>query len=760
MAYSSYLTEEILPEIYVMKRRVDRVLERRRKKAAYNLDGNGLVPPGMGIYNQYLATHPESFQTSPSDFRIKTNTTNTTTTTPKKVEYIKTNPTDNTRVVQNLNVDLGTPDAQYRLGNITKEQKDFFEYQLKTAAIRNYYGITAPENATISQGRDYSQEERDYNEAKFLISTPYYREKALKNAAVLGTAMTLGSPTLAGALWNPASTVARTAGLSGSWVATTGLTDAALHSMIYAGAAKNAWDLYNKNRRSLKNTLNNDDGSFALSASMLIFPFLGKTSKSIKTLSPFLQDVYKTSRFNIANRGTGVSMPYPWENFSPKTEFSLTNEITPFRGTTTNTATNTSKGAFLPGISNFENYALPFNNTIKASIENKNRIAGLLEPPLVSYTENGEFFPNPYAYYRMGDNLIERAIEKGVIDVLSEKQPKYHNFNLAKDFNTPFFKNGGLWYKHGTAQDLIVTNRSHDINWQALSKEGGFVKSKNQRSNRTTPLIDGKPNKFPTKDTQLYRFNINSGRYEPYTELDWNHWLHHSIDDNVNRKILQSHLGEYYDIEKNAKVDGTWLKMPDGSIWQFDPRSWVQLMSTNGQQFSKDVLFSGLRNEFNPNYNGIFWATRGTGKAPAMGARQYSVFGDDGVLQLVVPKDLKTYNFNANGEQWRKLSSLPSDFVEMFLQRNRYSPQINRTNDIVDFLFDNTYFQRINIDNVIDPGSHFPPRNSKYYFEQNLFSPQNDVIINKNIPRKSIMGNNGDFNLGINNYFKQYGGRV
>ena len=37
MAYSSYLTEEILPEKYVMKRRVDRVLERRRKKAAYNL---------------------------------------------------------------------------------------------------------------------------------------------------------------------------------------------------------------------------------------------------------------------------------------------------------------------------------------------------------------------------------------------------------------------------------------------------------------------------------------------------------------------------------------------------------------------------------------------------------------------------------------------------------------------------------------------------------------------------------------------------
>ena len=95
-------------------RRLNRILERRRKKAAYNLDGDSWVPPGMGIYNQYLATHPESFQTSPSDFRIKTNTTNTTTTTPKKVEYIKTNPSDNTYVSP---IKVSDATINYLLGN-------------------------------------------------------------------------------------------------------------------------------------------------------------------------------------------------------------------------------------------------------------------------------------------------------------------------------------------------------------------------------------------------------------------------------------------------------------------------------------------------------------------------------------------------------------------------------------------------------------------------------------------------------------------
>ena len=54
MAYSSYLTEEILPEKYFMKRRLNRILERRRKKAAYNLDGDKTttIPPELSEWMQ------------------------------------------------------------------------------------------------------------------------------------------------------------------------------------------------------------------------------------------------------------------------------------------------------------------------------------------------------------------------------------------------------------------------------------------------------------------------------------------------------------------------------------------------------------------------------------------------------------------------------------------------------------------------------------------------------------------------------------
>lgn len=38
--------------------------------------------------------------------------------------------------------------------------------------------------------------------------------------------------------------------------------------------------------------------------------------------------------------------------------------------------------------------------------------------------------------------------------------------------------------------------------------------------------------------------------------------------------------------------------------------------------------------------------------------------------------------------------------------------------------------------------------------------PQNDVIINKYVPRKSIIGNNGNFNLEDLNIYRKSGGKL
>lgn len=55
--------------------------------------------------------------------------------------------------------------------------------------------------------------------------------------------------------------------------------------------------------------------------------------------------------------------------------------------------------------------------------------------------------------------------------------------------------------------------------------------------------------------------------------------------------------------------------MPDGTKWEGDPRSWVQLMSKDGRKMNPEILYSGVKIPFvDPEYNGIFWATRAIDK--------------------------------------------------------------------------------------------------------------------------------------------------
>lgn len=57
-----------------------------------------------------------------------------------------------------------------------------------------------------------------------------------------------------------------------------------------------------------------------------------------------------------------------------------------------------------------------------------------------------------------------------------------------------------------------------------------------------------------------------------------------------------------------------------------------------------------------------------------------------------------------------------------------------------------------------DKGSNTVPKTSKYYVpRENIlryFSPQNNVIIAPKSPRKSLLGNNGNFDINNKNIFK------
>lgn len=197
---------------------------------------------------------------------------------------------------------------------------------------------------------------------------------------------------------------------------------------------------------------------------------------------------------------------------------------------------------------------------------------------------------------------------------------------------------------------------------------------------------------------------------------------------------LKRYVPEYLEIERQAKANGTWLRMPDGSIWTGDPRSWVQLQSMAVRGYNKDVLWSGRKRIFDPTYIGEVWGIRGKGKEPGLQARTYAN-RDEGVLPLI-SEDVPITEYDAKGNYWSEV----------------FGPEEGKvyTNAVVDRDISEGA-KRIHIDNVKDPGEEIVPSISKFRtgdIERDqaiLNSPQNDVILAPGVIRKSLEGNNGAF---------------
>ena len=82
------------------------------------------------------------------------------------------------------------------------------------------------------------------------------------------------------------------------------------------------------------------------------------------------------------------------------------------------------------------------------------------------------------------------------------------------------------------------------------------------------------------------RFQNPSGPIQSELNWDAHDWLSKRVDKPVGLKytprdveIFNSHIPEYQQIERDTKANGTWLKMPDGSTWEGDPRAWVMMQS-------------------------------------------------------------------------------------------------------------------------------------------------------------------------------------
>lgn len=227
------------------------------------------------------------------------------------------------------------------------------------------------------------------------------------------------------------------------------------------------------------------------------------------------------------------------------------------------------------------------------------------------------------------------------------------------------------------------------------------------------------------------------------SELDWSGWFKtrsNGLYDAEDIAALQKHIPEYLKIERKSKSNGTWLKMPDGSTWKGDPRSWVQLMSKDG--LSKQVWWHG-DDLINPTYNDILW-----GSSEPHIARSYAS-SDKGVVPFVLQSGKRPLKqIDANGNLWKSAYKEGDQYYSTNVFSKKY-------------LKDGEY---LIINNVIDKGSRVISPKSKYYIEPKsteTFTDYlirnykgNDVIIGKNTIRKYLVGNNGNFDFSNPNVYK------
>lgn len=212
------------------------------------------------------------------------------------------------------------------------------------------------------------------------------------------------------------------------------------------------------------------------------------------------------------------------------------------------------------------------------------------------------------------------------------------------------------------------------------------------------------------------------------SEVDWRGW-------SKGGEISKEHLAEYAAIERAAKANGTWLKTRDGEPWKGDKRTWIQLMSKDGEKFrhgefpsNRDVWYNGVPNDGTmlrdyPTYTGDTWlADRYEAALP------YSKTMKGQVFHIGVPKGTRIKGFDAHGDKFSEVR-LP-DGTRM--KTDRIVDEVKATGK-----YDATYIKDVD---------------ETWGFKPNKLN--DDLILHSGTPRKSLIGNNGDFDLSNPNIYK------
>lgn len=209
-------------------------------------------------------------------------------------------------------------------------------------------------------------------------------------------------------------------------------------------------------------------------------------------------------------------------------------------------------------------------------------------------------------------------------------------------------------------------------------------------------------------------------------------------------EILRSHIPEYIEIERASKLNGTYLQMPDGSTYRGDPREWVIAQSKNVKEnYSPEIYYHGDSNMYIDNtgknvtgsVNGkkVLWTSTNYNIPYTYGNNRYA---------FILPENTKVNKaIDAKGRNWRA---------------------IDKDMDTNDFAYENlTDDGIIRINNVVDPGPlHYNkalPKPLKGESVPDYYSRVfigDDIVFGKDVIRKSLLGNNGDFNPKSRDIFK------
>lgn len=221
------------------------------------------------------------------------------------------------------------------------------------------------------------------------------------------------------------------------------------------------------------------------------------------------------------------------------------------------------------------------------------------------------------------------------------------------------------------------------------------------------------------------------------SELDWSpeSWFSTRVTKQWTKedaKALKRHLPEYLKIEKEAKANGTWLKMPDGSIYPGDPRSWVQMMS---QAYNKY-----------------------TGKSPF----KYQVFSHSSPHKFD-KFDISHFGETDQGFYGKGFYAHPAENINgKLIGRNSYGDNnyLLTTNVQKPFDLNNPDFEYaglFNWERTNAPKGIFDGYDSVYYGipgNKTVGASPAELVVPKPTNYKSLLGNNGNFNVNDENIYR------